>query len=237
MDINEALMVIPRSIVSIICLFVVTKIIGKRQVSELSLFDYVIGISIGNFAAEMIINTETQFIDGVVATFIFGIFAYIVNLITRKSIIFRRFLTGIPTIIIDNGKLIENGFKKTNIDINDLLEQCRLQGYFDINDISYAIMEANGSISILPKTKKRPIVLEDLDLNDKKECLVANIIIDGKIMKKALKILNITENNIHNELKKQNINNIDNILLGTYKNDEYNFYIKNIDSDENNLIE
>ena len=70
MNINEALMVIPRSLISIICLFIVTKIIGKRQVSELSLFDYTIGISIGNFIAEMIVNLDTQFIDGIVAMFV-----------------------------------------------------------------------------------------------------------------------------------------------------------------------
>ena len=86
MDLNEAFMIVPRSLVSLIILFFITKLIGKKQVSELSLFDYVIGISIGNFAAEMTINLESQEINGIVAVLIFGIVAYIVSYITMKSI-------------------------------------------------------------------------------------------------------------------------------------------------------
>lgn len=237
MNINEALMVIPRSLISIICLFIVTKIIGKRQVSELSLFDYTIGISIGNFIAEMIINLDTQFIDGVVAMFVFGIVAYIVNLLTLKSIHFRRILSGTPTIIIDNGKLIESGLKKANIDIHDLLTQCRLQGYYDINELSYAIMECNGSISFLPKSEYKPVELKDLKIKSNKEKLTSNIIVDGHYMEDAIKESNITKDYIIKEMKKENISKIDEILLATYNDNKITFYKKGIKSKNYSLIE
>lgn len=144
MDIIEALLIIPRSLLSLFILFLVTKLIGKKQVSELSLFDYVIGISIGNFTAEMTMSLDVQFINGVMALLTFGLFAYLISLLTMKSIRIRRFFIGVPTVIIQNGKIIEKAMKHVMIDINDLLEQCRINGYYDLTQIEYAIMEANG---------------------------------------------------------------------------------------------
>lgn len=151
MDINEALSIIPRSLISLITLFIATKILGKKQVSELSLFDYVIGISIGNFTAEMILVLDTQLINGVVAILTFGIMGYLFSYISTKSIVFRRFVFGSPTIIIEDGKINYTALKRLKIDINDFLEQTRVSGHFNINEISYAIMEANGKISFLLK--------------------------------------------------------------------------------------
>ena len=130
MDLKEAFNVIPRSLIALTLLFIVCKLIGKKQVSELSLFDYVIGISIGNFAAEMIMNFEGQYINGVIAIIVFGITSYIVSMTTLKSMILRRILIGTPTVIVQNGKVIKKNLLRTKIDINDLLEQVRTNGYF-----------------------------------------------------------------------------------------------------------
>ena len=236
MDFKEAFMVIPRSFISIICLFIVTKIIGKRQISELSLFDYVIGISIGNFIAEMIVNLDTQFIDGVVAMFVFGIVSYVVNLLTVKSIYLRRFISGMPTIVIDNGKLIEKGLKKSNIDVNDLLSQARLSGYFDISDIECAIMEPNGSISFLPKSSKEPVKIEDSGIKKEKATITANIIIDGKFMDKALDTVKLSKESVLKELKIKGYRNEKEVLLGTFSNNKYNFFKKDIETKNYSLL-
>ncbi len=237
MDIIEALEIIPKCILSIIILFIVTKIIGKKQVSQLSLFDYVVGISIGNFIAEMVINKEVQYIDGVVAMLVFGIFSYIVSWITMKSIVFRRFIIGVPTMIVEDGKIIEAGLKKTNIDINDFLEQCRLQGYFDINDISYAIMEASGDISILPKSNATPIVQKDMKIKGSNATITANLIIDGKFMNKNIKGCNLTLKQIRDELRKQGFTSEDEILLGIYSNNKMIFYKKDVPTKNYSLLE
>ena len=110
-NINELLDVSERAILSLITLFLVTKMLGKKQVSQLSLFDYVIGISIGNFAAEMTINLETNEINGILAVVLFGVFAYFISYLTTKSIYLRRFFQGTPTIIIQNGKILEQNLK------------------------------------------------------------------------------------------------------------------------------
>ncbi len=216
MDINfsELFNVIFRALVSLVALFLVTKLIGKKQVSQLSLFDYVIGISIGNFAAEMTINLESEELYGIVAVMIFGLIAYLVSIIAMKSMKMRRFFMGTPTIIIEHGKFLYNSFYKARYDINDVLEQCRIKGYYDVSNIEYAIVEANGELSILPKDEASPVTKKDMKLKINKSGLCANVIIDGKIMYKNLEEINKTEEWINNELKVKG-KDLKNILLAT----------------------
>ena len=101
----------------------------------------VIGISIGNFAAEMTINLESNEINGIWAVVLFGLFAYLISILTMKSMRLRRFFMGTPTIIIQEGKILEKNLKKVKFDINDMLEEIREQGYFDISQIENAAKE------------------------------------------------------------------------------------------------
>lgn len=238
MKIEEALMVIPRSLISIIILYLVTKLIGKKQVSELSLFDYVIGISIGNFAAEMIINMDTPFLYGCIAMTTFGIVAYLVSVITMKSIIIRKLIIGTPTIVIQNGKLLESNLKKLKMDINDLLEQTRIGGYFDVSEIEYAIVEANGKLSIMPKSIYAPLTPNDMKVKVNKKDIIANIIIDSKIIKESLHNMNKDEEWLNKELKIKGYRDLSKILLATLDiNDKLVIYEKNENLQVNNVLE
>ncbi len=209
-----------RGFFSLLVLFIVTKIIGKKQVSQLSVFDYVIGISIGNFAAEMTVNTDIPFSNGIIAVILFGTVAYLGSIAALKSITLRRFFMGSPTLLIEKGKLLERGLKKVRIDINDLLEECRGNGYFDISEIEYAVMETSGTISILPKSEYKPLTPSDMKVKVQKEGLQANIIIDGKIMKQNLENRNKKEEWLSHELKVMGYPNIENILLATLDDNE-----------------
>ena len=235
---TELLDVTIRALLSLITLFFVTKLIGKKQVSELSLFDYVIGITIGNFAAEMTINLDSQEANGILAVIIFGLVAYIVSKLTMKSIKLRRFFTGVPTMIIQNGKILYEPMKKMKLDINDLLEQCRMSGYFDISQIEYAILEASGDLSILPKVEYKPVTPNDLNLKIKYEGLCANVIIDGKIMKNNLKLIHKSEEWLLKELKLKGYKDYSNIILVTVDcNEKINIYEKNNNVDNFDILE
>ena len=237
-NLSELWSVFLRAITSLVFLFLVTKIIGKKQVSELSLFDYVIGISIGNFAAEMTINLESNEINGLLAVLIFGLIAYAVSIITMKSMRLRRFFMGTPTIIIQNGKILIDGMKKTRLDMNDILEQCRTNGYFDISQIEYAIVEANGELSILPKAEYRPLNPNDMNLKVSKEGLCANVVIDSKVMVNNLSNMAKDEEWLRKQLKVHGYKTLDNILLATLDNNEKIIvYEKNTNIKPNNVLE
>ena len=236
-DFLEAVKVIPRCLGATIFLFFITKIMGRKQVSEFSLFDYVIGISIGNFTAEMTLNTDVQYINGMVAVATFGLFSISLTKLINKNIRLRRFVVGTPTVLIDNGKIIQSGLKRVNIGVNDLLEEARMSGYFDISEIDYAIMEGSGTISFLPKSEFKNVTVNDLKIETEKSYLSANIIINGEYMEEAIKKSNITKEELIKRLKKMNLDNPDSILLCTITNNKLNFYFKDQDPINDLLLE
>ena len=216
---HDLLSITMRAIISLVTLFLVTKMLGKKQVSQLSLFDYVIGISIGNFAAEMTVNLDSNILHGTIAVIIFGLIAYIISIGTMKSIILRRFFSGMPTLIIEDGKFLKEGLKKVKFDINDFLEQAREQGYFDISEIAYAVMESSGKISIMPKSEYSAVINKDMKIKKEKASMPASIIIDGNIMEENLKKYGKTRKWLEQQLKNKH-KTVDSIFLATIdKND------------------
>lgn len=216
---HDLLNITMRAIISLVTLFLVTKMLGKKQVSQLSLFDYVIGISIGNFAAEMTVNLDSNILHGTIAVIIFGLIAYIISIGTMKSILLRRFFSGVPTLIIEDGKFLKEGLKKVKFDINDFLEQAREQGYFDISEIAYAVMESSGKISIMPKSEYSAVINKDMKIKKEKASMPASIIIDGNIMEENLKKYGKTRKWLEQQLKNKH-KTVESIFLATIdKND------------------
>ena len=145
---------------------------------------------------------------------------------------------GTPTILIQNGKIIEKNLKKVKFDINDLLEECRGSGYFDLSQIEYALMEANGKLSILPKGEYLPVTVKDMNLKPIKQELVANIIIDSRIMHNNLKNMKKDNAWLEKALKLKGYKTLDNILLATLdNNDKFIVYERNNHDNIHNVLE
>lgn len=226
-NITEIIDITIRGIVSLIVLFLFTKIIGKHQISQLSLFDYIVGITIGSLAAEMTFFLEKPLLSGLAGLLVFGFAAYIVGIWTVKSIKLRRFLMGEPVIVVQEGLILYEQLKKSKTDVNTLLEECRRNGYFDITKIKYAVLEIDGTISILPKTENRPVTVGDMKIESSDEGLCANIIVDGTLMEKNLENTGKSLKWLKKELKKQGYKDINDILLASLDiNDNLSVYKK-----------
>lgn len=235
-EIMDIFDVILRCLVSLVTLFLVTKMIGKKQISQFSLFDYVIGISIGNFAAEMAINLDSKYLHGTIAVIVFGLVSYIVSLITLKSLKVRKFFIGDPTLLIQDGKILYTNLRKAKFDINDLLEECRINGYFDISQIDYALMEANGKISFLAKPDYQSPINKDLKIKAKKTGLCANLIVDGHIMEHALEVMHKDKKWLMHEIKVKGYE-LDEVLLATLDLEEkFLVYGKNVNTEGYNIL-
>lgn len=183
---------------SLVVLFLLAKLVGVRQISEMSFFDYVVGITIGSIAAEMATDLDKGWARPVLAMVIYGVSAYLISVLSRKSIKARRFISGTPIILINKGKIDKKSLAKARMELNDLLAQARVAGYFNLADIDYALLETTGSISFLPVPNKRPLNPKDFNFSPIREGLYVNVIIDGIIMKEDLKYAGIDEK----ELKK-----------------------------------
>lgn len=210
----EFVYVIVLSLVSIGVLFVLTKLIGYRQISEMSFFDYIVGISIGSIAAEMATNVDLEWWKGVTAMAIYGGVGILLSYITQKSLKARKFISGQPIILIENGKILKENLNKARIEINDLLTSARGSGYFNLSDIDYAIMETTGKISFMPVPLKRPLNPKDFNFAPQKEGLYINVIIDGCIMDNDLKNAHMTKSELKKQLEKQG-KKAEDILLAT----------------------
>ena len=160
---NETVNILFRTLLIIIILFFLAKLMGKKQISQLNLFDYIIGITIGSIAADISLDLDKDLIAGITSLVIYGVISALVSYITMKSLSLRRFIVGVPTVLIENNKLIEGGLKKAKIDVNDLLAEARGQGYFKLEDIEYAIMETTGTISFMPISSSSPATKKDVN--------------------------------------------------------------------------
>lgn len=203
------------SLGSVAVLFILTKLLGNKQMSQLSMFDYINGITIGSIAAEMATSLEDDFLKPLIAMIVYAGVGFFISFITCKSIKLRRFFTGKSLILVDNGKIYEKNLLKSKLDLDDLLTQCRTNGFFNIADIQTALLETNGKISILPKSDCRPIIPADLELSPKQEKLVANVIMDGKILQGNLKFTGNNEQWLQKQLKSQGVGNIKDVFLAT----------------------
>ena len=205
--------ILAKGLMSVVVLFLLSKIMGRKQVSQLNLFDYIIGISIGSIAAEMTLNNEINFFEGVFAIAIYALLSYFITILTNKSIIARRLIIGTPCILIEKGKLSYAALKKSKIDLNDLLQEARSNGYFDLSQIEYAIMEPNGKLSFLLKSKYQPTTRCDLKLKVSYEGLCCNAVIDGKIMKENLQEIGKNEDWLLTRLRNNHYDSIEELAL------------------------
>lgn len=174
------------ALASVITLFLLTKLMGNKQISQMSMFDYIIGISIGSIAAEFateLENPERTFI----AMLIYAVIAFAVSVLTGKSTRLRKIVNGKPIILFDKGKLYRDNFRKARIDLSDFLTHCRNQGYFDLSQVQTAVFEYNGSISILPVDDYRPLEPSDMNIKPAQQQILVNIILDGKVNEENLK--------------------------------------------------
>lgn len=199
---------------SVIVLFLLTKLLGYREISELSMFDYINGITIGSIAAEMATDLE-EFEKPLIAMVVYTIAIFSISELTQKSIKLRRFFAGTPLVLMDNGTVYYKNLRKAKMDLGELMVQCRNNGYFDISQIQTIILECNGKVSILPVATQRPVTPNDLNLNPQAEGIVANVVIDGKIMYKNLKHTGNDEKWLNNQLNSHGVKNVTDVLLAT----------------------
>lgn len=234
----EYFFLILKSVFSVVTLFFLTKMLGKKQLGQLNMFDYIIGISIGNVVAEMSVNKEVIFWEGFVVMLVYTFFSLCVTFFTRKSILARRFIAGIPVVVMEEGKIIEDGLKEIKFDINDLLEEARINGYFDLGEVQYAIMEANGRLSFLPKSKYRSLTPDDMKMKPSNQSLSANLVIDGVIMENNLKYIKKDKAWLKSRLRNMGYSKTEDLLLVICDDKEkITVYEKNIKKSKEDCFE
>ncbi|MDK2820475.1 MAG: hypothetical protein PWP31_440 [Clostridia bacterium] len=189
-----------------------TRILGKQQIGQLTLFEYVSGITLGSIAANLATDiapgsTWFHFLALTLFAFLTWISGY-VSLVNRPV---RKLIAGEPTVVIHNGKILEDNMKKMRYNHDELAMQLRAKDVFDIADVEYAILEPTGTLSVLLKSQKRPLTPSDIKVSTNYEGLPTELIVDKEILFENLKQNNLDENWLMEQLKAQGVNDINEV--------------------------
>ena len=212
------LTLIIRAIVIYIIVLIVLRIMGKRQIAEMQPYELVATLIIADLACIPMTEITVPLLHGIVPLLALVTINFFVSLISIKSVTFRKIINGKPIIVIDTNGIRYKELKALNMTLNELYEGLRIAGYFSLNDISYAIVETNGSLSILPKTQASPPTAQDMGVKTTNSEINLILINDGKLIKENLEHFKVDENFINNSLKKYNITNIKNVMIYTLNN-------------------
>lgn len=216
--------IIMRNIAAVTCLFIFARLMGKKQISQLSFFDYVVGISIGSIAAAFSVDKRITYSEGIISLIIWAMLSIFIAYLSLKNLKARKLLEGELTILIENGRIIEENLRKERFNINDLVEELRMKGVFNISDVEFALLETSGRVSIKLKSQKLPVTPSDIGIPTNYQGLSTNLIIDGEIIKNNLMYVKLDETWLTNELGKRGINSAKEVLLASLDT-EGNLYV------------
>lgn len=204
-----------RTTIAFIGILVYARILGKQQMSQMTFYDYVTGITFGSIAASIAVEPTSKLWLIVAALTVFAILDYLSGVLTEKSRPLRKIVEGEPTILVHNGKIMEHNMAKLRYNMENLMMQLREKDVFDISDVEFAIAETDGMLTVLKKSQKRSVTPQDLGIPVGYEGLPSELIVDGKIIYQNLKQNNLDEEWLISQLNGKGFNSPNDILYAT----------------------
>ncbi|MDQ0976547.1 uncharacterized membrane protein YcaP (DUF421 family) [Neobacillus niacini] len=202
-----------RAILSFLVLFTLARILGKKQISHLTFFDYVVGIVIGDMASQIAIDTSMKFVNGLIGLVVYTLLSVILAYGAIKSFKFRDLVESSPSILIKDGKIMEKSLFKHKMTYDDLMNGLREKDAFMIDEVEMAILETNGQISVMKKPEYQSLTPKDIGLKMKADHAPSLIIIDGTLLEKRLGSLGYTKDWLLSEIKKKGANDFEDVFL------------------------
>lgn len=210
--------IIARSVIIYIVVLILLRIMGKRQIGEMQPFELVITLIIADLATIPMAETALPLLHGIIPLLTLTVIHFLLSVLARKSIWARRLLNGKSIILINPDGIDYQELKKLNLNFDDLMELVRGAGYFNLEEILYAILQTNGTLTVLPRSPYQPLTPNDLNLSTDKNSLPVILISEGKIVDANLKITQLDKNFIQSECKAAGFGGIGEILFLTINN-------------------
>jgi uncharacterized membrane protein YcaP (DUF421 family) len=207
------LVVFLRSVIAFVVLLVLIRLIGKQQMAELTFFEYIVGITIGSIAATISVQLNQNTLASLVGLAVWAFLPILMSYLSMHNVWFRKIIEGEATVVIENGKILEENLAKIHFTIDELLLELRSKNIFKVADVEFALIETNGKLSVQLKSQKMPLTPADLHLATEYAGLPTVLINDGILLKDALKSLNLTQAWLMHQLAKQNITDVQAVSL------------------------
>jgi uncharacterized membrane protein YcaP (DUF421 family) len=209
-----------RTIIGFTVLLILTRLLGKKQLGQLTIFTYITGIAMGNIAGDMVIHRDIKLIDGICGLVVWAIMTFIVEMASLKSPWARVFLDGEPTIVIKKGVVMQKELAAQRLNMDDLTMLLRINNIFSITEVDYAILEPNGQLSVLKKPSLESVIKKDMNIETAdRNNIPTEIIVDGKLVSKNLKEFNLDEKWLLNQLKQAGVNSVEDVFFAEYQSE------------------
>lgn len=201
-----------RTIFAFILALILTRFMGRKAISQMTFFDFVVAITLGSVTASIGISSPTSIYSPTTTLIVLALLTVLVDFIHIKSMKFRKLVESEPVVLIANGLIINQNMKRLRISIVDLTTLLREKNIFNVADVEFAIMENDGKLSVLPKSHKQPVTPSDLNIKTKPQALAKDIIIDGKLISNNLSDLSINKQWLITQLNTKGINSIEDVF-------------------------
>lgn len=200
---NNMLPMLYETVFGIVALFLLTKLLGKTQISQLTAFDFIAAIILGELVGNALFDKKAGILDIGFVILLWGVILYIIEIIRQKFKGSRFLLEGKPSLIIHKGDLIYEELRKNRVDVNEVLQMLRMKDVFAVQEVEYAVLETNGELSVLKKAAYQTPNKKELNVAPTEPQIAMPLIIDGEMIKDNLAEANITEEWLLNELERQ----------------------------------
>lgn len=202
----NVLIIALKTLLAMTALFILARLMGKKQISHLNFFDYAAGITIGSIAAG--IATTSKFLPGLTSLIIWTLFPIIMSYISRLGNKANKIIDGKPIVVIYDGRIIEKNLKTVNMNLTELLQRCRIKNAFDIDEIKIAVMETNGQLSLLKKAGFVTLTPKHMNMQMPYKGPCVEVVYDGKVLEENLYKIGKDETWLSEQLADSNINNV-----------------------------
>lgn len=219
-----------RTLVGFFVLLFLTRVLGKKQLSQMTFFTYITGIALGNIAGDMVVHRDIKLIDGITGLTLWALLTLTVEYISLKSSKARVLLDGEPTIVIKNGSILEKALASNKLNMDDLSMLLRTKNIFSVKEVDYAVLEPNGQLSVLKKIENEPVTKKDAQIvPTPRKYIPTELVVDGKIVRKNLQELNLSQEWLDNQLKMSGVAAIEEVFFAELQSDGSLYIDKRVD--------
>lgn len=217
---SYSMLILLRSIFAFVVILILTRISGKQQVAEMTMFEYIVGITIGSIAASLSVDLDLETLSGTTSLLVWGVLPILIAIGTLKSKKARSLVNGTARILIQNGEIDRKALKKERMNLDELMMALRLKNIFQVADVELAVMEINGELSVLPKSDKRPLQPSDLQMQPPPSAMPINVIQDGVVQERDLKRAGLSLDWLKKQLADAKVESAEDVILAQAVNQQ-----------------
>lgn len=213
-----------RAVAAYIWLLVLARFMGRKMISQMTFFDFAVGITVGSVTASMALGAKSTLLTSAIVLGILALLTVAVDFTQIKSLLFTKLVNSEPLVLVAQGKMVYQNLRRARLPVTELLMLLREKNYFYMSDVDYAIMETDGKLSVLPKPGSHPATPSDLGFSPQPRGLDINLVIDGQIMEENLVRANMSKEKLLTRLQDQGVSNVGEILFAS-QDSANNFHI------------